>query len=187
VFEAMEKVKLIQERLKTAQSRQKSYADVRRKDLEFDVGDLVYLKVSPMKWVKIFGKKGKLSPRYIGPYKIVDRIGKVEYKVELPADLSNVHPVFHVSMLKKSIGDSVVIDPSESSGIQDSLSYEEIPVEVFDFQVRRLRNKEVPLVKVIWQNQSVESATWETEADMRAKYPHLFPTNPEHVKGIVLF
>ena len=90
-------------------------------------------------------------------------------------------------MLKKSIGDSVVIDPSKILGIQDSLSYEEIPVEVFDFQVRRLRNKEVPLVKVLWRNQSVESATWEAEEDKRAKYPHLFPTNPEHVKGIVLF
>ena len=137
--------------------------------------------------MKRFGKKGKLSPLYIGPYKIVDRIGKVAYKVELPAELSNVHPIFHVSMLKKSIGNSVVIDPSESWGIQDSLSYEEIPVEVFDFQVRRLRNKEVSLVKVLWRNQSVESATWEDKADMRAKYPHLFPTNPEHVKGMVLF
>ena len=137
-----------------------------------------------MKGVKRFGKKGKLSPRYIGPYKIVDRIGKVAYKVELPAELSNVHPVFHVSMLKKSIGDSVVIDPSKSSGIQDSLSYEEIPVEVFDFQVRRLRNKEVPLVKVLWRNQSVESATWEAEVDMRSKYPHLFFTNSEQAKGI---
>ena len=102
-----------------------------------------------MKGVKRFGKKGKLSPRYIGPYKIVDRIGKVACKVELPTELSNVHPVFHVSMLKKSIGDSVVIDPSESSGIQDSLSHEEIPIAIFDFQVRRLRNKEVPLVKVL--------------------------------------
>ena len=87
-----------------------------------------------MKEVKRFGKKGKLSPRYIGPYKIVDCIGKVAYKVELPAELSNVHSVFHVSMLKESIGDSVVIDPSESSGIQDSLSYEEIPVEVLTFK-----------------------------------------------------
>ncbi|KAF3629492.1 putative ribonuclease H protein-like [Capsicum annuum] len=182
VFEAMEKVKLIRERLKTAQSLQKSYPDVRKKDLEFDVGDLVYLKVLPMKGVKRFGKKGKLSPRYIGPYKIVDRIGKVAFKVELPAELFNVHPIFHVSILSKSIGDSIVINPFKSSGIQDSLSYEEISVEVFDFQVRRLRNKEVPLVKLLWRNQSVESATWEAEADMRAKYPHLYPTNPKHVK-----
>ena len=125
------------------------YADVRRRDLEFEVSDLVYLNISPMKGVKRFKKKGKLSPRYIGPYKIVDRIGKVVYKVELSTELSNVHLVFHVSMLKKSIGDSVVIDPSKILGIQDSLSYEEIPVEIFDFQVRRLRNKEFPLVKVL--------------------------------------
>ena len=85
VFEAMEKFKLIRERLKTAQSHQKSYADVRRRDLEFEVGDLVYLKISPMRGIKTFEKKGKLSPRYVGPYKILSRVGKVDYEVELPS------------------------------------------------------------------------------------------------------
>ncbi|KAF3623052.1 hypothetical protein FXO37_32055 [Capsicum annuum] len=113
VFEAMEKFKLIRERLKIAQSRQKSYADVRRKDIEFNINDLMYLKVSPMKGVKRFRKKGKLSPRYVGPYNILSRVGKVAYEVELPAELSSIHPVFHVSMLKKCIGDSVMVDSSE--------------------------------------------------------------------------
>ena len=105
VFEAMEKVRLIRERLKSAQSRQKSYSDNRRKDIEFEVNDWVYLKISPMKGVMRFGKKGKLSPRYIGPYKILRKMGKVAYALDLPTDLAMVHPVFHVSMLRKFIGD----------------------------------------------------------------------------------
>ncbi len=98
---AIKKVLLIRERLKTAQSRQKSYADVRRKDLEFDVNDWVYLKITPMKGVMRFGKKGKLNPRYIGPFEIVERIGEVAYELALPPGLSGVHPVFHILMLKK--------------------------------------------------------------------------------------
>ena len=119
--------------MKTAQSRQKSYADVRRKDLEFDVGDLVYLKVSPMKGVKRFGKKGKLSPHYLGPYRVLNHVGKIAYKIDLPAELSAIHPVFHVSMLKKNIGDSIVVDPSESFDVRDSLSYDKVPIEILDY------------------------------------------------------
>ncbi|WMV33502.1 hypothetical protein MTR67_026887 [Solanum verrucosum] len=128
VHQAMEKVKVIQERLKTAQSHQKSYTDVRRRELEFEVDDLVYLKVSPMKGAMIFGKKGKLSPQYIYPYKISQRIGNVAYELELPQDLAAVHPIFHVSMLKKCMGDPSLIIPTEDIGIKDSLSYEEILV-----------------------------------------------------------
>src|SRR5688572_19882199 len=101
VFEAMEKVRLIRERFKSAQSRQKSYSDNRRKDIEFEVNDSVYLKISPTKGVMRFGKKDKLSPRYIGPYKIFRRMGKVAYELDLPSELAMVHPVFHVSMLRK--------------------------------------------------------------------------------------
>ncbi|WMV58132.1 hypothetical protein MTR67_051517 [Solanum verrucosum] len=100
-----------EERLKTAQSRQKSYADVKKRDLEFDVNDWVYLKISPMKGVMRFGKKGKLSPRYVGPYQILRRIGKVAYELELPNELASVHLVFHVSMLKKCVGDPTSIIP----------------------------------------------------------------------------
>ncbi|KAF3622940.1 putative zinc finger protein VAR3, chloroplastic-like [Capsicum annuum] len=136
-----EKVQLIRERLKTTQSRQKSYVDMRRRDLEFEVDDLFYLKVSPMKGLKRFGKKGKLSPRYVGPFRILSRVGKVAYKLELPTDLSFVHSVFYVSLLKKCIGDPVVVVPLECTDIHDSFSYEEIPVEILDLQIRRLRNK----------------------------------------------
>nr|AAT39297.2 Gag-pol protein, putative [Solanum demissum] len=132
VHQAMEKVKVIQERLKTAQSRQKSYIDVRTRALEFEVDDWVYLKVSPMKGVMRFGKKGKLSPQYIGPYRIAKRIGNVAYELELPQELEAVHPVFHISMLKKCIGDPSLILPTESIRIKDNLSYEEIPVQILD-------------------------------------------------------
>ena len=138
-----------------------------------------------MKGVKRFGKKGKLSPRYVGPYRVLNRVGKTAYEIELPAELSAVHLVFHVSMLKNHIGDSVVIDPSEGCDVQDSLLYNERLVEILDYQVRRLRNKEVPLVKVLCRNQSVEGATWEAESDMRASYPHLFSTSPNQAKGTI--
>ncbi|WMV26499.1 hypothetical protein MTR67_019884 [Solanum verrucosum] len=127
-----------------------------------------------MKGVMRFGKKGKLSPRYIGPYRISKRIGKVVYELELPQELVAVHPVFHISMLKKCMGDPSLIIPTENIGIKDSLSYEEISVQILDRQVRKLRTKEVASVKVLWRNQFVEEATWKAEEDMKKRYPHLF-------------
>ena len=160
VHQAMEKVKVIQQRLETAQSRHKSYADVRRRGLEFSIGDWVFLKVSPMKGVMRFGKKGKLSPRYIGPYKIIRRVGQVAYELELPQELSSVHPVFHVSMLRKCMGNPSHITPTEDVQVTGDLTYEEVPIAILDRQVRRLRNKEVASVKVLWRNQQVEEVTW---------------------------
>ena len=178
VYEATKKVRLIRDRLKMAHSRQKSYADNRKRNLEFEVGDWVYLKISPMKGVMRFGKKGKLSPRYVGPYEILKRVGKVAYELKLPIELAPVHPVFHISMLKKCIGDPVSILPLEGLGVNENLSYEEVPVEILDRQVKKLRNKEVAFVKVLWRNHLVEGATWEAEADMKSRYPHLFPPTP---------
>ncbi|XP_070005498.1 uncharacterized protein [Nicotiana sylvestris] len=155
----MEKVKIIKERLKTAQSRQKSYLYIRRKDLEFKEDDWVFLKFSPMKGIMRFGKKGKLSLRYVGPYIIIQRISHVEYKLELPPEMSLVHPVFHVSMLKKVVGDPFTIVPVESIEVNEELLYEEILVAILDRQVRKLRNKEIASVKVLWQNQQIEEAT----------------------------
>ncbi|XP_047256087.1 uncharacterized protein LOC124888840 [Capsicum annuum] len=106
VFEGMEKVRLIRESLKIAQSSQNSYEDMRRRELEFEVNDWVYLKVLPMKRVERFGNKGKLSPQYVDPYIILSRVGRVAYELELPSGLSAVHPIFHVSTLKKRISDS---------------------------------------------------------------------------------
>ncbi|WMV58415.1 hypothetical protein MTR67_051800 [Solanum verrucosum] len=177
VNDAMEKVQLIRDRLKTAQSRQKSYADVRRRHLEFQIDDWVFLKMSPMKGVMRFGKKGKLSPRYVGPYRILNRVGKLSYELELPAELAAVHHVFHISLLKKCVGDPASIVPLESVVVNDSLTYEDVPVEILNRQVRRLRNKEVTSVKVLWRSQSIEGATWEAEAATKAKYPHLFTSD----------
>ncbi|XP_050217522.1 uncharacterized protein LOC126668360 [Mercurialis annua] len=160
--------------LSVGRNRQKSYADPKRKEIEFQVGDYVFLKVSPMKGVIRFGKRGKLSPRYVGPYEIIERIGAVAYKLDLPPDMSQVHPVFHISMLQKYIADpSHVIQP-QAVEVNEELSYEEQPVEIVDTQLRKLRTKEIPMVKVLWRNHSVEECTWETEADMRQRYPYLF-------------
>ena len=144
-----------------------------RRDLEFEVNDWVYLKVSPMKGVVRFGKKGKLSPRYVGPYRIVKRVGSVAYELELPLEMSMVHPVFHVSMLRKCLGDPSSIMPLDMVNMEENLSNEEVPVEILDRQVKRLRNKEIASVKVFWRNQLVESATWKMEADMMKRYPYL--------------
>ena len=143
IQQEIEKVKVIQDRLLTAQSRQKSYADNRRRDLEFQAGDWVFLKVSPMKGVMRFGKKGKLSPRYIGPYKIIRKVGQVAYELDLPSELESVHPVFHVSMLRKCVGDPTRIVPIDDVQITERVTYEEVPIAILDRQVRKLRNKEV--------------------------------------------
>ncbi|WMV08217.1 hypothetical protein MTR67_001602 [Solanum verrucosum] len=127
-----------------------------------------------MKGVMRFGKKGNLSPRYIGPYRISKRIGNVAYELELPQELAVVHLVFHISMLKKCVGDPSLIIPTEDIDIKDNLSYEEIHVQILDRQVRKLRTNEVSSVKVLWRNQFVEEATWEAEEDMKKRYSHLF-------------
>ena len=170
----MEKVNLIQDRLLMAQSRQKIYANRKIRDLQFMVGERVLLKVSPMKGVMRFGKKDKLSPRYIGPFKIVERIGEVAYQLALPPGLSGVHLVFHISMLKKyhQGGDHVI--QWDSVLLDQNLTFEEEPITILDRQIGKLRFKEIASVKVQWKNRSVEEATWETESDMRSKYPHLF-------------
>ncbi|WMV18896.1 hypothetical protein MTR67_012281 [Solanum verrucosum] len=116
-------------RLKTSQSRQKSYADLIKRDLYFEIGDWVYLKISPMKCVMRFGKKGKLRPRYMGLYQILKHIGKGAYELDLANKLAPVHPVFHVAILKRCIGDPVSIIPLEGLGVNESLSYEEVPLE----------------------------------------------------------
>ncbi|WMV41778.1 hypothetical protein MTR67_035163 [Solanum verrucosum] len=132
-----------------------------------------------------FGKKGKLSPRFVGPYKILKRIGKVAYELELPTKLVAVYSVFHISLLKKCVGDPTSIVPLESVAVKDSLTYEEVPVEILDRQVRRLRNKEVTSVKVLWRSQSVEGATSEVEAAMKAKFPEVASaTNERHPRTI---
>ncbi|KAL0553835.1 hypothetical protein IC582_007739 [Cucumis melo] len=169
-----EAIQKIRSRMHTAQSRQKSYADMRRKDLEFELGDKVFLKVAPMKGVLRFERRGKLSPRFVGPFEILERIGPVAYRLALPPSLSTVHDVFHVSMLRKYVPDPSHVVDYEPLEIDENLSYVEQPVEVLAREVKTLRNKEIPLVKVLWRNHRVEEATWEREDDMRSRYPELF-------------
>ncbi|KAI5316171.1 hypothetical protein L3X38_045347 [Prunus dulcis] len=169
-----EQVKIIRERLKTAQDRQKSYADNRRKDLQFEVGDWVFLKLSPWKGVVRFGKRGKLSPRYIGPYEVIERVGPVAYRLALPPDLSWLHDVFHVSMLRKYIPDPSHVLEEQPIELQEDLTYVEQPVQILDRKIHVLRSREIPLVKVLWRSQTVEEATWEPEDQMREQYPYLF-------------
>ncbi|EOX94130.1 DNA/RNA polymerases superfamily protein [Theobroma cacao] len=174
VQDATEKIHMIRQKMLTAQSREKSYADNRRRDLEFQVGDHVFLKVSPTKGVMRFGKKGKLNPRYIGPFEILEKVGAVAYRLALPPDLSNIHPVFHVSMLRKYNPDPSHVIRYETIQSQNDLTYEEQPVAILDRQVKKLRSKDVALVKVLWRNHTSEEVTWEAEDEMRTKHPHLF-------------
>ena len=128
VTKAKEQVRIIQHHMKVAQSRQKSYADKRRRPLTFEVGDYVYLKVSPMKGVKRFGVKRKLAPRYIGPYKIMERKGNVAYKLQLPPEMSTIFDVFHVSQLKKCLRVPKEAIAPTNIKLQSDLTYEEKPI-----------------------------------------------------------
>ncbi|XP_057520849.1 uncharacterized protein LOC130801106 [Amaranthus tricolor] len=173
--EMTDQVKMIRERLKAAQDRQNSYADLKRRPDEFAVGDYVLLRVSPMKGVMRFGKRGKLSPKFIGPYEVTEKVGKVAYRLALPNELGKVHDVFHISQLKRYVPDkSHVLDP-EPLDLDENLSYEEKPIKILDSKVRSTRRKDIKMVKVLWANQRRQEATWETEDSMREKYPHLFP------------
>ena len=129
-------------------------------------GEQVLLKVSPMKRVMRFGKTGKLSPRYIGTFEVLKRVGEVAYELALPPGLSGVHPVFHMSMLKKYHGDGNYIIRWDSVLLEENLSYEEEPVAILDREVRNLRSREIASIKVQWKNRPVKEATWEKEADI---------------------
>ncbi|XP_062100208.1 uncharacterized protein LOC133806088 [Humulus lupulus] len=147
-----EAIQKIRARMVTAQSRQKSYADLKRKHVEFEVGDHVFLRVTPRKGISVkrFGKKGKLSPRYVGPFEILDRVGNVAYRVALPPSLSGVHNVFHVSQLRKYISDPSHVLSYETLGLQEDLSFDEHPVKILDRKDKVLGNRTISLVKVLW-------------------------------------
>ncbi|KAM6587662.1 hypothetical protein CsatA_010267 [Cannabis sativa] len=127
-----------------------------------------------MKGIRRFGKKGKLSPRFIGPFEILEKVGQVAYRLALPPSLSAVHNVFHVSMLRKYVSDPMHVLSYETLELQPDLSYDEQPVQILDRKEKVLRTKTISLVKVLWRNSKVEEATWELETDMRAQHPELF-------------
>ncbi|GJR93339.1 putative reverse transcriptase domain-containing protein [Tanacetum coccineum] len=177
IHETTEKIFKIRDRMQAARDRQKSYVDQRRRPLKFEVGDKVMLKVEPWKGVVRFGKHGKLNPRYIGPFQIIERIGPVAYRLELPQELSRVHNVFHVCNLKKCLSDDTLVIPLEEIQLDDKLNFVEEPVEIMDREVKQLKRSRIPIVKVRWNARRGPEYTWEREDQFKEKYPHLF-TNP---------
>jgi hypothetical protein len=157
--DAEKQVQMVCESLKVAQTRQKSYADKRRRDLSFEVGDFVYLKVSPMRGTRRFKAKGKLAPRYVGSFKIVDRKEEVTYQLELPPQLSDVHDVFHVSQLKKCLSVPEEQLPMEEVDLGGDLTYSESPIKILDIAERVTRSKVIKMCKVQWSPHTEDEAT----------------------------
>ncbi|XP_073222472.1 uncharacterized protein [Cicer arietinum] len=176
VQQTTEKVRQIQERMRTAQSRQKSYADRHRRPLEFQEDEHVFLRVTPTTGVGRALKSKKLTPKFIGPYQILRRVGPVAYQIALPPNLANLHDVFHVSQLRKYIADPSHIIAPDDIQLKENFTFEVPPISIADRTTKHLRGKEIPLVKVIW-NQTTGDATWELEEKIRELYPYLLETS----------
>ena len=139
------------------------------------------LKVSPWKGVIRFGKRGKLNPRYIGSFKILDRIGPVAYRLDLPQELSNVHNVFHVCNLKKCLSDETPVIPMREIRVDENLNFVEKPIEIVDREIKRLKRSRIPLIKVRWNSRHGPEFTWEREDEFRKKYPQLFASSSSKI------
>ena len=174
VLKMTERIQQVRSRLQTAQSRHKSYADKRQSDLDFQVGDMVLLKVTPWNGVIRFRKRGKLGPKYIGPFRVIAQVGKVAYRLDLPAELSQIHNTFHVSQLQKCLVDDSAVVPLEDIQVDGVLNYVERTVAIIDRKSKDLRNKRVELVKVQWQHRKGSEWTWEPVDEMMEHYPELF-------------
>ncbi|GKE95154.1 putative reverse transcriptase domain-containing protein, partial [Tanacetum coccineum] len=173
-WETTKKIVLIKQRIQAAHDRQKSYADLKRKSMEFEVGDRVMLKVSPWKGVIRFGKWGKLNPRYVGPFKVLAKVGKVAYRLELPQELIRVHHTFHVSNLKKCYTVEPLCMSLEGIHVDNKLQFVEEPVEIMEREIKQLKRSRIPLVKVRWNSRRGPEFTWEREDSFKQKYPQLF-------------
>jgi hypothetical protein len=165
---------MVRENLKLAQSRQKSYADNRRKELRFHVGDFVYLKVSPMRELRRFKIWGKLARRYIGSFKILEQRGEVAYQLELSPQLSDLHDVFHVLQLRKCLRVPEEQMPLEELTVGEDLTYQEYPVKILDTSEKVTRNNRYKMCKVQWSNHTEEEATWEKEDQLKAEFLEIF-------------
>ncbi|KAA3481542.1 reverse transcriptase [Gossypium australe] len=167
-------VDLIKETEEKTSNRHKSYTDLKWKDIEFQIRDKIFLKVSPWKKILRFGRKGKLSPRFIGSYEIIERVGPVAYRLSLLSELEKIHNVFHVSTLHRYRFDpSHAISPTKVE-IQSNLSYAEKPIRILAREIKELINKKIALVKVLWHRHEVKEATWEPEDAMRKQHLNLF-------------
>src|SRR3954467_10856147 len=173
---AEDQVRVIREHLKAAQSRQKSNYDRKHNEMVYQPGEYVYLHVTPMRGTHRFGIKGKLAPRYIGPFRILSRSGPVAYHLELPPNLSQVHDVFHVSQLRRCFKDPIREVEQDMIELQQDLTYQEHPNRILDQSERKTRNKTVKFLKVQWSNHSEDEATWEREDRLREESPNLFLT-----------
>jgi hypothetical protein len=171
VKEAKATVRRIQDNLKAMKSRQETYANKRHRPLEFEVGNHVYLRVSPMKGMKRFGVKGKLAPRYIGPFPILEKCGVVAYKLDLPPSLTGVHDIFHVSQLKKCLKAPMDVVLPKVTSLEADLSYAEHPIKILDQKDRVTRRKTIKFFNVQWSNHSEEEATWESEDFLHSRHP----------------
>ncbi|GJZ85983.1 putative reverse transcriptase domain-containing protein [Tanacetum coccineum] len=174
VQETTKKISQIKDRLKVAHDRQKSYADKRRKPLEFSVGDYVLLKVSPWKGVVRFGKKGKLAPRFVGPFEIIKKIGPVAYWLDFHEELNGVHDTFHVLNLKKCLADPTLQVALDEIRIDAKLNFMEEPVEILEREFKKFKRSRISIIKVRWNSKRGPEFTWEREDQMKLKYPHLF-------------
>ncbi|GKD92900.1 putative reverse transcriptase domain-containing protein [Tanacetum coccineum] len=174
IHETTKKIIQIKSRIQAARDRQKSYANIRRKPMVFQVGDRVMLKVSPWKGVVHFGKRRKLNPRYVGPFKVIERVETVAYKLELPQQLSRVHNTFHVSNLKKCMSDESLVIPLEELRVDDKLHFVEEPVEVMDREIKQLKRSRIPIIKVRWNSKRGPEFTWEHEDQFKQKYPLIY-------------
>ncbi|GJZ78961.1 putative reverse transcriptase domain-containing protein [Tanacetum coccineum] len=161
VQETTKKIIQIKQRMQAAHDRQKSYTDLKRKPMEFQVGDKVMLKVLPWKGVVLFGKQGKLNPRYVGPFKVLKQVGSVAYKLELPQELSRVHNTFHVSNLKKCYVDEPLAVLLDGLHFDDKLYFVEGPVEIMDREVKQLNRSRILIIKVRWNSRRGPEFTWE--------------------------
>ena len=160
--------------MKATQNRQKAYTDQRRRPLKFAEGDKVFLRISPMRGVVHVGKRNKLDPQFIGPFEILKRIRLLAYRLALPPEIEKIHNVFHLSQLRKYITDPSHILNYSPLQLQEDLSYTVEPVQFLDRKKKQLRNKVIPLVKVLWRSQEIKETTWEAEEKMRKTYPQLF-------------
>ncbi|KAJ9543424.1 hypothetical protein OSB04_023131 [Centaurea solstitialis] len=174
IQETADKVKGIRERLKAAQDRQKSYADKKRRPVNFQVGERVMLKVSPWKGIIRFGKRGKLSPRFLGPFTILEKVGLQAYRLELPPEMDGIHPTFHVCYLRKCLAEEESVIPLSEIRVDTGNRCIEEPEAILERKTKKLRHKEVAMVKVQWKHHRGANVTWEAEEDMKRRYPRMF-------------